>query len=125
MSVADTLDRLRTAAPECSMAVFCDLDSQLVLRTSAAAATHQETLDELCRQATRCFAAADHVDTGQQGRAGRADEAIVLTGGDTRVFLRARGGGGDAICCVGGPASDPFQMVECARAALGELAECS
>lgn len=113
MSIVEKLDSLRAAAPGCSLAAFGDLNTRLVLRTSAARPWPQERLDELCMQAARCFASADSPGVAEHflDEGERIDQAILLEPSEVRLFLRAPEEESDLLCVVCHSVGD-FERVE-------------
>lgn len=118
MTLAKQLEFLRAREGECRLAAFGDLGARIVLRNSSAAAHPQEYLDDLCQQASRGFTLLD----AATGPATPADDVLVLTPGETRVFVRAADGSGDAVLCVCGSAEAAARLVAPARDLLAALA---
>ncbi|MCB1364013.1 MAG: hypothetical protein KDK02_07820 [Rhodobacteraceae bacterium] len=124
MSVMDNLDALRRALPGCSVVALGDLSAELVLCASHSGQVPQERLDSLCAAASALLGAP------QAGRAARLmgagagrgpDMAVVMTGLDTRVFLRSPVDEADVLCCVCGRNVDITDAAELARSTLTEI----
>ncbi|KIC10858.1 hypothetical protein RA19_08915 [Leisingera sp. ANG-M1] len=119
MTLSSHLARLRGQERDCRLAAFGDIGACIVLRKSSDADHPQEYLDELCHQARRGFglldAAAGEVQAG-------ADDVLVLTPGEARVYVRAPDGSGDALLCVCSSVEAAQRLVTPARELLAVLA---
>ena len=122
MDVTDKLDALRSELPGCQLVAFADLGSKLVLCTSAAAKPGQEELDHLSEQAQVALdgAVAEGAAPVLRGGDGdrRAGTAVLVSGHDAKVFLRAPGELAEALICVCAPDADLRKVVDCGRSAL-------
>ncbi|MEX0301350.1 MAG: hypothetical protein AB3N24_02895 [Leisingera sp.] len=121
MTLARQLDALRASEQACRLAAFGDLGACIVLRNSCAAEHPQEYFDELCQQARRGFTLLDAGSAGAPGAP--ADDVLVLTPGEARVFVRAADGSGDAVLCVCSSAEAAGRLVAPARNLLAAMAE--
>ena len=125
MSVTEALDAMRSELPGCSLVAFADLKSRLVLSTSAAGSPGQEELDVLSGAAQLALngAVADSaapVWAGVDAEAPAAT-AMLLTGTEARVFLRAPGQAPEALICVCAPDIDLARVVDTGRATLSRI----
>lgn len=125
MSVTDALDAMRSELPGCALVAYADLKSGLVLSTSAAALPGQEELDRLSGAAQLALdggvaesAAAVWSKTADNAP---ADAALLLTGTEARVFLRAPGAAPEALICVCAPDGDLTRAVSAGRATLARI----
>lgn len=123
MTVTDALDAMRSQLPGCSLVAFTDLTSNVVLRASVAAPRPaQEELDALARAAQIALdgpLAEGAAAAWEEGA--RADAAMLLTGSEARVFLRAPGDSAEALVCVCAPDVDLQAVVDCGRAIFGRI----
>ncbi|MBT8426312.1 MAG: hypothetical protein KJO67_15160 [Silicimonas sp.] len=129
MDMTETLDAMRSDLPGCSLVVFTDLGSKLVLCTSAASKPAQEELDRLSDLAQTVLDGG--VAEGAQpvlasgGGDARAGVAILASGNETKVFLRAPGEAAEALTCICGPDADLQKVVDCGRATLDGIVAAS
>ncbi|MFV0515352.1 MAG: hypothetical protein ACK5MY_17215 [Jhaorihella sp.] len=124
MSVLDSLDALRRTLPGCSVVALGDLSAELVLCASHSGQMPQERLDGLCAAASALLSAPLASHEAQLLGAGNArgpDTAIVLTGLDTRVFVRSPVDEADVLCCVCTRNVDITDAAELARSILTEI----
>lgn len=122
MSVTDALDALRSELSGCALVAYTDLSSRLVLSTSAAGHPGQEELDALSGAAQQVLAGAVAEGGAQVWGAGAAaDMAMLMTGTEARVFLRAPGEAPEALICVCAPDTDLTQVVTEGRATLARI----
>ena len=119
MTLSDHLAQLRGREPDCRLAAFGDIGACIVLRKSSAAEHPQEYLDELCQQARRGFGMLD----AGSGAEALADDVLVLTPGEARIYIRAADGSGDAVLCVCSSAAAAQRLAGPARDVLASLAE--
>ena len=122
MSVTDALDALRSELSGCALVAYADLNSRLVLSTSAAGHPGQEELDALSSAAQLVLAGA--VAEGGApvwGGDSPADMAMLMTGSEARVFLRAADAAPEALICVCAPNVDLAQVVSMGRATLTRI----
>lgn len=106
MNVTDELDEMRTGLAGCSLVAFADLSSQLVLCTSAVSKPVQEELNALSQAADLALngAVAESASGVWSDNAEPpAETAMLLTGSEARVFLRAPGNPNEALVCVCAP----------------------
>ena len=97
MGTVDKLAALAAAFPAVQTVAFADLSSSMVLASQGRAATTQEHLDQLCREASTCF---DDPLFGLSMQAfGEPYSAMVMDPESIRVFLRSRADPADALCC--------------------------
>lgn len=115
MTLVEQLDSLRAAAPGCGLVAFGDLNTRLVLRTSARAPWPQERLDELCAQAARCFASTDTGALADHFGGARQTEAVLLEPDSLRLFLRAPKDESDLLCVVCDTVGDYERVAPLAR----------
>lgn len=122
MDMTETLDALRSDLPGCSLVAFTDLGSRLVLCTSTGSKPAQEDLDRLSEMAQTVLdgpvaegAAPVLIAGGSDGQAG---VAMLVSGQEAKVFLRAPGEAAEALICVCAPDADLKKVVDCGRAAL-------
>ena len=129
MDVTDKLDAMRGDLPGCSLVAFADLGSRIVLCASAAAKPAQEELDHLSGLAQTVLdgplaeGAAPVLAQGDGDR--RAGVAMLVSGADAKVFLRAPGEANEALICVCAPESDLGKVVDCGRATLDGIVTAS
>ena len=117
MTIAERLDELRARHSGCVLVAFGDLDTRLILRTSAEEALPQEQLDRLCNQAVDTFSLSDAARADES----RGSEAFVMTPMDTRIIVRSEAGGSDFLCCVCEGDEAVPAIAECAREVLREV----
>lgn len=106
MNVTAELDQMRTGLKGCSLVVFTDLSSSLVLSTSAASKPVQEELNALGRTASLTLNGAFSEGAAKVWSDGDelpAETAMLLTGSEARVFLRAKSNPNEALVCVCAP----------------------
>lgn len=125
MDVTEKLDAMRSELPGCLLVAFTDLTSKLVLSTSAAAKPGQEELDRLSSLAQVMLdgaiaeGAAPVLANGDGDRA--AGAAMLVSGHDAKVFLRAPGAAAEALVCVCAPDADLRKVVDCGRSTLDDI----
>ena len=125
MNISDAMDALRSEVSGCSMVVYTDLSSKLVLGASSVGNPGQEELDALANAAQLALdgvvaEGAAHVWANAQPEAA-AETAMLLTGSEARVFLRSPGDAPEALICVCAPDSDLDQVLDCGRVALDRI----
>lgn len=106
MNVTAELDEMRNGLKGCSLVAFTDLSSSLVLSTSAASKPVQEELNALGRTASLTLNgefAKGAEKIWSEGDEVPAETAMLLTGNDARVFLRAKANPNEALVCVCAP----------------------
>ncbi|RKT35057.1 hypothetical protein BXY70_1085 [Roseovarius halotolerans] len=115
---SERLDAMRADIAGCSLVSFGDLQTALALRTSSAAPCPREKLDEIFAQAVASFAAADKLaqDMAQGGEP--AEDTLVMTPRDLRVFVRSQSNGADVVCAVGDSHEAVPAMIASARELL-------
>lgn len=97
---------MRTGLKGCTLVAFTDLSSSLVLSTSAASKPVQEELNALGRTASLTLNGAFAEGAAKiwtEGDDVPAETAMLLTGSDARVFLRAKNNPNEALVCVCAP----------------------
>ena len=125
MDVTETLDAMRSELPGCSLIAFTDLGSKLVLCSSSVGKPAQEELDSLSELAQTVLdgivaeGAAPVLENGDGDR--RAGTAMLLSGTDAKVFLRAPGDAAEALVCVCAPEADLRKVLDCGRSALDTI----
>lgn len=124
MDVSEKLDALRAEVSGCSLVAFSDLESKLVLATSAAFKPAQEDLDNLSDLA-QAMLNGSVAKGGEATLDGEAGVAMLISGGDTKVFLRAPGEAVEGLVCVCAPDADLRAMVDQARSTLSAIASAS
>lgn len=107
---AEALIRLRSELPDCELAMLADLGSRTVLGWDGALKFPQEQLDSLAATAAELLARAEAADT-----------AIVSTPTEARVFIRAPGGGSEALCAVSAPDAELDRVLAAGRAMMDGL----
>ena len=124
MSVTDALDAMRAEVPGCSMVLYADLKSGLVLSASSLGNPGQEALDA---QSGAAQLALDGL-LAEGARAVWADSGEVapemtwlLTGNEARIFLRAPGEAPEALICLCAPDADLGAAVDCGRRTLADI----
>ena len=124
MSVTDALDAMRTEVSGCSMVLYADLKSGLVLSTSAIGQPGQEELDAQSGAAQIALdgllaegARPVWAETGDAA----VEIACFLTGNDARVFLRSPGDAPEALICLCAPDADLDVVVDCGRRTLADI----
>ena len=124
MSVTDALDAMRTEVSGCSMVLYADLKSGLVLSTSATGQPGQETLDAQSGAAQIALNGL-LADGARSVWAEVADVppevACLLTGNEARVFLRSPGEAPEALICICAPDVDLDTVVDCGRRTLAGI----
>lgn len=125
MDVTEKLDAMRSELPGCSLIAFTDLGSKLVLCSSSAGKPAQEELDRLSELAHVMLdgavaeGAAPVLDGGQGDT--RAGTAMLLSGNEAKVFMRAPGEAAEALVCVCAPEADLRKVVDCGRSTLDTI----
>lgn len=105
------LSELRHSLPDCTLAVWVDMESGTVLAADGDLAFPQEHLDALGDCAALLLGVADPEASAP------ADAALFESPTGCRAFLRSPAAAGEALCCVCGP--DATQgILETLRAAL-------
>lgn len=98
MTIGGRLDALRSGFPDCSLAAFVDLSTGMVLCASAADATRQEDLEDLCDAAV---AALDGVEASavQQVLGGpQPMQVFGLSAQGLQGFIRSPLASEEALC---------------------------
>lgn len=116
MTLADRLEMLRSTLSNCHLVAFGDAEARLILKAAHETSVPRETLDHLCEEATSCFAATDLL--GAQGAS--ANEALVLTEHESRVYLRADNQT-DFLCVVSALREDPDAVTAAGLRTLQEI----
>jgi hypothetical protein len=100
--IAARLDKLRADTPGLRLAAYGDLGARLILRSSSDTGWPQDRLDELCLQAEAHFArsGAGALATLAGDDGWTPVQAIALTPGEARVFLRGNGEDTALLCCI-------------------------
>lgn len=129
MDVAERLDAMRAEVNGCSLVAFADLGSKLVLCVSAAIKPAQEEMDRLSSLAELVLngalaSGAAPVLTDGEGD-GRAGMAMLMSGSEAKVFLRAQGAANEALVCVCAPETDIGKVVDCGRSTLDGIVSAS
>ena len=124
MDVTQSLDSLRQEVEGCDLVAFADLSSGMVLCHSAATPPPQEELDALCGAATELL--TGDVAKGAGAAAGASDEdhatkALVATGEEVRLYIRAEAEKPEALICVCSPEGDLVRILDCARSTLDSI----
>lgn len=125
MDVTEKLDAMRSEIPGCSLIAFTDLGSKLVLCSSSAGKPAQEELDRLSELAhvmldgSVAEGAAPVLDQGEGDT--RAGTAMLLSGNEAKVFMRAPGEAAEALVCVCAPEADLRKVVDCGRSTLDTI----
>ena len=125
MDVTEKLDAMRSELPGCSLIAFTDLGSKLALCSSSAGKPAQEELDRLSELAHVMLdgavaeGAAPVLDGGQGDT--RAGTAMLLSGNEAKVFMRAPGEAAEALVCVCAPEADLRKVVDCGRSTLDTI----
>lgn len=125
MTISDQLDALRHDFPQCHTVGLADLSSGIVLCVSARKKHHQEQLDGYCGAATELFADASVAEiAGALGgdQPGTLQQAMIMTGSETRVFLRSATDPTEAMFCLCEAGADIDGLVIGARQRLGNIA---
>lgn len=124
MNVTAELDEMRSGLSGCSLVAFTDLSSQLVLCTSAASKPVQEELNALSQAAhlalDGAFAEGAAPFWEESGDV-PAETAVLLTGDEARVFLRAPGKPNEALVCVCAPDAELDVVVDSGRSTLDRI----
>ncbi len=124
MDVTAELDEMRTGLAGCSLVAFTDLSSQLVLCSSAATKPVQEELNALSRAASLALDGAfaeGAAGIWSGGEESPAETAMLLTGAEARVFLRASGSPNEALVCVCAPDTELDAVVDLGRSTLDRI----
>ena len=103
---------------------FTDLSSQLVLCASAASKPVQEELNALSQAAILALNGAIAQGASAIWSGGDdvpAETAMLLTGSEARVFLRASGNENEALICVCAPDAALDVVVDTARSTLDRI----
>lgn len=125
MSIVKAMDALRSDVPGCSMVVYVDLTSRLVLGASAPGNPGQEELDGLAKAAQLALTgviaeSASAVWEATQPKA-PAETAMLLTGSEVRVFQKSPGAAAEALICVCSPDVELNRVVDCSKATLNTI----
>lgn len=122
MDIKAELDGMRADVPGCVLVAFTDLTSQLVLSSSSATKPVQEEMNALSQAAHLALegAYADGATAGRQEETS-AQAAVLMTGSETRVFLRSPGNPAEALICVCAPDTDLDSAVTQARETLKQI----
>ena len=104
------------------MVAFTDLNSKLVLSSSAAVNPSREELDQLGMAAGSLLRGpmAESTSDVADGDGG-ADTAMTLTQGEMRIFLTCAGSANEALVCVCAPTANLAEAVGNGRDALGRI----
>ena len=124
MSVTDALDAMRAEVPGCSMVLYADLKSGLVLSASSLGNPGQEALDAQSGAAQLALdgllaegARAVWAETGEAA----PEMTWLLTGSDARLFLRSPGAAPEALVCLCAPDADFDKVADCGRRTLADI----
>jgi hypothetical protein len=111
MAPSAKIRSLRRSTPGCRLIAYVDLSARLVLYADSDEPVPQESLDALCLRGTRLLG-GPVADAAMQALAAASPprEALLFRNGAIEAFVRASGGGDEALCCVLSPvvALDPF-----------------
>ena len=124
MNVTAELDEMRVGLKGCTLVAFTDLSSSLVLSTSAASKPVQEELNALGRTASLTLngelsegAAKVWSESGDVP----AETAMLLTGSEARVFLRAASNPNEALVCICAPGIALDAVIDSGLATLDRI----
>ena len=116
--IADLLDDLRAAIPECRLIALVDLDAVLVLAVSSAARLPQEMLDELAETAALIMPGPDDPLANPPFSSACPDQAVFHFPAGLLVIARSTT---DLICCQCAPEVDVEAVLAGARNVLGRV----
>lgn len=119
MDISTALDAVRTGISGCTLVAFADINSKLVLSSSAAVTPSREDLDILGEAAGALMTGG--LADGATKAVGATDVAITLTATELRLFLRASQDANEALVCVCDPACDMSAALAVGQNALTEL----
>ena len=121
MTIAERMQTVREAFPECRLIAFADLSAGMVLSVSAETSQLQEEMNALCATAVDAFSGAstEHLSPFfQKGSVTGLYEVIIMEPSEVGVFLRSLNQPNDAFCCVCTPGIPLVEFLPKARAAL-------
>lgn len=122
MDITAELDALRTELQGCSLVAFTDLNSQLVLCSSAASQPLQEELNALSASAQLALDGAFAEGAAPVwGGENAAEVAMLMTGDEIRMFFRSPGNSSEALICVCSASTDLDAAATEARAGLARI----
>ncbi len=112
----EMLRHLRRRLADCELILYADIASGTVLASDSRLVYPQENLDTICSCA-RAFLSAPRLASHDL-----TDEAVFQTPTATRIFMRARADGNEALAAVCGPRTDLAHVLQEMRGALAEAA---
>jgi len=127
-SMLNQLAQLRLSLEGCETLALVDLTTRMVLCAATGDRVPREQMDQLGQSAglllagevAQALARAEAEDSAQ-GEKSAVLAAVILSGEETEVFLRA--GEGEALCAHGGAALAPESLFDAAGPILARLAE--
>lgn len=122
MDITAELDAMRADLKGCALVAYTDLTSQLVLSTSAATKPVQEEMNALSKAAQLALD-GDYAQSAAPswGGTASAEVAVLMTGAEVRLFLRAPANPSEALMCVCAADTDLDAAVTQARAVLQRI----
>ena len=122
MEITAELDAMRADVKGCALVAFTDLSSQLVLCSSAASNPAQEEMNALSKAAHLALEGSFSESAAPSwGGEPAAQVAVLMTGGDARLFLRSPGNPAEALVAVCAPDTDLDAAVTEAQATLQRI----
>lgn len=103
MSIENALNALIEEVPQCELAGYVDLGSQIMLSNASRTETKQELLDRASRRAIRYLSGPDakRLATGADTKLfGEIATVIVMQDDAVDVYLRSESEPDDILCCT-------------------------
>jgi hypothetical protein len=128
MTIAQRMQSVRDAFPECRLVAFADLAAGMVLSVSSESSRMQEEMNGLCATAVETL--GGHT-TGHlapvfaRAAAPGIFEVIIMERREIGVFLRSTTQPNDAFCCVCTPDIALADFLSVARKALDNSGDAS
>ncbi|WP_216665246.1 hypothetical protein [Pseudoruegeria sp. HB172150] len=120
LSVTEILNQLRSAIAEIRLTAFIDLDSRLVLASSADTRPRQEILDAIAETGAQLLPAPNSPLAACFPDRRPPDHATLIASDMLLVYVRPAGST-EAICCRCSNGADPAAILSHANDALAKI----
>ena len=122
MQLDDDLQAIKQGINGCSLVAFGDLRTRLTLSAVSDRRRSQESLDQICAQASRAFKAVDALSKVPTFDDRNRNTAMMKMSEELFVFVRSHENEFDALFCVCDDASAEQQVSSLARGVFDKLA---
>ncbi|MGC3937439.1 hypothetical protein ACOTTU_06495 [Roseobacter sp. EG26] len=123
LSVKDRLDSFRDRFAGCSVVVFADVSTGMVLSASSRERTTQEKLDDLCRRAASRLAAGAHAGVSNRffGANGLTPSLIEFDAAQRFCIVRSNHADEEALCFLHDGPEPVSEMLAVASELLSDI----